>query len=362
MLSVALLLLSVIATIASSDDVESVVREVTTTKDGATWCPVPVVGTQCPASSILHYYKCCDVGHCGVGGGCSNDACILRTFNPTLPILPSLITIVEKIDRNFMFRTLIHLQNKISQRIHLLVLNTSEMTTAVNKDEGIVSSMTYSISPSIAEQLLLLPDDSACSTPSTSSISSALSFTTNNHSDGNDEPPFIIPTETGIPKFEENTNNDEAAISSVYACETISETINSDNIGMSKWKDDSKSAYSLFESEYDINTTNRHKFPDWTWTNHSESNSCSEASKSQTHASSSFYHLLDMNAEPISSISVDNVAQKLHIPSQYQLEELQNFAPYVDVTYAERTPTVPYLPHILTRSEYIFDEDGNNSY
>lgn len=92
--------------------------------------------------------------------------------------------------------------------------------TTVNNDEGIISSMPYSI-PSIAEQLLLLPEDSACSTPTTSSISSALSFTTtNNHSDGNGERLFIPSTETCIPKFEEKTNNDEFAINSVYVCES----------------------------------------------------------------------------------------------------------------------------------------------
>ncbi|EFO22154.1 hypothetical protein LOAG_06337 [Loa loa] len=54
------LFLSIIAVVVLSDgDVETAVREMTTTKDGATWCPVPVIGTQCPASSIFHYYKCC---------------------------------------------------------------------------------------------------------------------------------------------------------------------------------------------------------------------------------------------------------------------------------------------------------------
>ncbi|CAG9538167.1 unnamed protein product [Cercopithifilaria johnstoni] len=54
------LLLSIITAVALSDgDVESAVREMTSTKDGSTWCPVPVVGTQCPTSSIFHYYKCC---------------------------------------------------------------------------------------------------------------------------------------------------------------------------------------------------------------------------------------------------------------------------------------------------------------
>ncbi|VDM46733.1 unnamed protein product [Toxocara canis] len=44
---------------AISGDVESAVHEVTSTKDGATWCPVALVGTQCPSSSIFHFYKCC---------------------------------------------------------------------------------------------------------------------------------------------------------------------------------------------------------------------------------------------------------------------------------------------------------------
>ncbi|VDM23544.1 unnamed protein product, partial [Wuchereria bancrofti] len=139
----------------------------------------------------------------------------------------------------------------------------------------------------------------------------------------------------------------------------ISETIKRDGteLNNNNWLGDSKSAYSLFETEYDIKTgeRNRYKFPDWTWSNHSKTDSFPKANIDKIHASSSFYHLLDMNVGP-----VDNVAQKLHIPSQYQLKELQNFAPYVNVTYAERTPTVPYLPHTLTRSEYIFGENSSS--
>ncbi|VBB30447.1 unnamed protein product [Acanthocheilonema viteae] len=214
--------------------------------------------------------------------------------------------------------------------------------------------MTYSIPPSTAEQLLLLPGDSACFTPNTSSISSALSFNINNYNgDSSDGRLFISPLKIGILKREENTENDQLTVNNAYINEKI---IKNDNTELNNWMDDSKSVYSLFETEYDIKTTNQNKFPNWTWTNHSGTASCSKASKDKIHASSSFYHLLDMNAE-----HVDNVTQKLHIPSQYQLEELQNFAPYVDVTYAERTPTVPYLPHTLTRSEYIFDENGNNA-
>uniref|UniRef100_A0A1I7XAR4 WAP domain-containing protein n=1 Tax=Heterorhabditis bacteriophora TaxID=37862 RepID=A0A1I7XAR4_HETBA len=40
-------------------DVKNAVNEVTTTKDGDVYCPVPLVGTKCPGSSIFHYYKCC---------------------------------------------------------------------------------------------------------------------------------------------------------------------------------------------------------------------------------------------------------------------------------------------------------------
>ncbi|PIC42896.1 hypothetical protein B9Z55_009822 [Caenorhabditis nigoni] len=40
-------------------DVKSAVNEVTTTKDGDTYCPVPLVGTKCGTSSIFHYWKCC---------------------------------------------------------------------------------------------------------------------------------------------------------------------------------------------------------------------------------------------------------------------------------------------------------------
>ncbi|MFH4975242.1 hypothetical protein AB6A40_001951 [Gnathostoma spinigerum] len=43
----------------SASDVENAVNEVTSTKDGASWCPAPIIGTQCPNPSIFHYYKCC---------------------------------------------------------------------------------------------------------------------------------------------------------------------------------------------------------------------------------------------------------------------------------------------------------------
>ncbi|VDN23437.1 unnamed protein product [Gongylonema pulchrum] len=70
----AFLLLSAAAVVVLSDsDVESAMHEVTTTKDGATWCPVPVVGTQCPSPSIFHYYKCC--------GTANKDCCFnLQTW------------------------------------------------------------------------------------------------------------------------------------------------------------------------------------------------------------------------------------------------------------------------------------------
>ncbi|KAM3722748.1 Uncharacterized protein ACO02O_06058 [Dirofilaria immitis] len=174
------------------------------------------------------------------------------------------------------------------------------MARIVNNITGISNEITYSIPPLTAEQLLLLPEDSACFTPkNTSSI----------------------------------------------------KTIESNDSEEDNWMGDSKSAYSLFETEYDIRTANRYKFPDWSWSNQSKIESLPTASK----ASSSFYHLLDMNIEP-----VDNTLHKLYIPSQYQLEELQNFAPYTDAPDAERTPTVPYLPHTLTRSEYVIDEINKN--
>ncbi|VDN02600.1 unnamed protein product [Thelazia callipaeda] len=62
------LLWSAFAVVALSDtDVDQTVRDVTTTKSGAKWCPMPVVGTECPASSIFHYYACC--------GSANKDCC-----------------------------------------------------------------------------------------------------------------------------------------------------------------------------------------------------------------------------------------------------------------------------------------------
>ncbi|GMR42249.1 hypothetical protein PMAYCL1PPCAC_12444 [Pristionchus mayeri] len=62
MLRVTLFCLAVLAVAVYGDvekDVKNAVNEVTTTKDGALYCPVPLVGTACPSSSFFHYYKCC---------------------------------------------------------------------------------------------------------------------------------------------------------------------------------------------------------------------------------------------------------------------------------------------------------------
>uniref|UniRef100_A0A915BRJ8 Uncharacterized protein n=1 Tax=Parascaris univalens TaxID=6257 RepID=A0A915BRJ8_PARUN len=65
--------LFVVFAVAVSGDVKSAVDEVTSTKDGAMWCPVALVGTQCPSSSIFHYYKCC--------GTANKDCCFnLQTW------------------------------------------------------------------------------------------------------------------------------------------------------------------------------------------------------------------------------------------------------------------------------------------
>ncbi|CAP32048.2 Protein CBG13227 [Caenorhabditis briggsae] len=69
-------------------DVKSAVNEVTTTKDGDTYCPVPLVGTKCGTSSIFHYWKCCgDLNkECYLGLG---DSCSLRShFHRLLRHLP----------------------------------------------------------------------------------------------------------------------------------------------------------------------------------------------------------------------------------------------------------------------------------
>uniref|UniRef100_A0A0R3RY99 Transcription factor n=1 Tax=Elaeophora elaphi TaxID=1147741 RepID=A0A0R3RY99_9BILA len=226
------------------------------------------------------------------------------------------------------------------------------MAEITNETWGINNDLTYSIPPTTEEQLLLLPRDSACFTANTSSTTSASSFH-NSCNNGNNKYLLMSSPRIDILSRNENTENDRPCVS------MISETTKSDNAEMNNYMDDDsnpQSVYSLFETEYDIITTNGNKFPDWSWINYSKIDSYPKANEGETLASSSFYQLLDMNAEP-----VENVVHKLHVPSQYQLEELQNFAPYADITYAERTPTVPFLPHTLTRSEYIFGENGNNA-
>ncbi|KAF8357992.1 sup-1 [Pristionchus pacificus] len=75
MLRLSLLVLSVVAISVYGDveDVKNAVNEVTTTKDGALYCPVHLVGTACPSSSFFHYYKCC--------GDLNKDCCFnLQTW------------------------------------------------------------------------------------------------------------------------------------------------------------------------------------------------------------------------------------------------------------------------------------------
>uniref|UniRef100_A0A9J2P5D8 Uncharacterized protein n=1 Tax=Ascaris lumbricoides TaxID=6252 RepID=A0A9J2P5D8_ASCLU len=79
--------LFVVFAVAVSGDVKSAVDEVTSTKDGATWCPVALVGTQCPSSSIFHYYKCC--------GTANKDCCFnLQASHAYLLIMSTWVIVV----------------------------------------------------------------------------------------------------------------------------------------------------------------------------------------------------------------------------------------------------------------------------
>ncbi|CAJ0600205.1 unnamed protein product [Cylicocyclus nassatus] len=73
-------------------ETKNAVNEVTTTKDGDLYCPVPIVGTKCPESSVFHYYKCC--------GDLNKDCCFnLQTW---VIVVLALIAMSEKsiIDRS----------------------------------------------------------------------------------------------------------------------------------------------------------------------------------------------------------------------------------------------------------------------
>jgi hypothetical protein len=48
-----------IASVVADNDLTKAADDATTIKDGATFCPVPVIGTRCPDGSVFHYYKCC---------------------------------------------------------------------------------------------------------------------------------------------------------------------------------------------------------------------------------------------------------------------------------------------------------------
>ncbi|CAJ0560132.1 unnamed protein product, partial [Mesorhabditis spiculigera] len=41
------------------DDVKGAVNDVTTTKEGAKYCPAIIAGKPCPSGSFFHYYNCC---------------------------------------------------------------------------------------------------------------------------------------------------------------------------------------------------------------------------------------------------------------------------------------------------------------
>ncbi|VDN02599.1 unnamed protein product [Thelazia callipaeda] len=134
------------------------------------------------------------------------------------------------------------------------------------------NQMTSSSIPSkTADQLLLLPEDSACFTPNTS-IESYTDFSG-----------FYFATKTHkIPDMKQKQPNSCAA---------------GDLAENHLWISDSKSGYSLFESDYEIWTENDYEFPNWSWPYASTSKPPKRKMDKKLHASSSFYHVLDMNTE-----------------------------------------------------------------
>ncbi|PAV62158.1 hypothetical protein WR25_07543 [Diploscapter pachys] len=58
-----ILALSFVATVVLAGDIaedaKQTVQEIATTKEGATYCPMPLVGKPCNPSSFAHYYECC---------------------------------------------------------------------------------------------------------------------------------------------------------------------------------------------------------------------------------------------------------------------------------------------------------------
>lgn len=96
------------------------------------------------------------------------------------------------------------------------------MSIIANKITDTTNDMTYSIPSSTGEQLLLLPRDSTCFTADTISISSALSFDTNNQYNSDSEQYlFEFTPETGIPKHEEVMGSDQQSIYNRYTNESM---------------------------------------------------------------------------------------------------------------------------------------------
>ncbi|CAB3401306.1 unnamed protein product [Caenorhabditis bovis] len=75
---------------SAQDDLKSAVNEVTTTKDGDVYCPVPLVGTHCGTASPFHYYECC--------GNVNKDCCFkLQTWVWVVIAVISVIVIASVI-------------------------------------------------------------------------------------------------------------------------------------------------------------------------------------------------------------------------------------------------------------------------
>uniref|UniRef100_A0AC34F4N9 Uncharacterized protein n=1 Tax=Panagrolaimus sp. ES5 TaxID=591445 RepID=A0AC34F4N9_9BILA len=58
---------SIILALSKCEELKDKIDEATRLESGSKWCPVPLAGTQCPASGFAWHYKCC--------GDLNNECC-----------------------------------------------------------------------------------------------------------------------------------------------------------------------------------------------------------------------------------------------------------------------------------------------
>uniref|UniRef100_A0A0M3HRH5 Protein aurora borealis n=1 Tax=Ascaris lumbricoides TaxID=6252 RepID=A0A0M3HRH5_ASCLU len=212
-----------------------------------------------------------------------------------------------------------------------------------------------------------LPDDSECLTPTYTDILSKMSTA---HTRAHEKRPFFrrpyyLPSDKDcstaafsaydnrdLTLVEESSEADRLFASGDYLGSPLSKSLESgmqtanSSLTFSEYYDpiegESSSLRSLGNSKPAIRTGDGYVFPMWSWSRPPVGTSPSDLSvksmlvKMRTLKDPpSFYELRDMNQGP-----VDDAPRVTHIPSQYELDDLKDFALFNSVATAERTKPV----------------------